>query len=96
VEVAEAEAEAEEVEVEVEEEEEEEEEEEAAEAEVEVEAVAVEEVGLFQDQAWVSLVGEELGCELGAAESSTLEALHMAVRRMDNSCQHYSHYHYSR
>jgi hypothetical protein len=61
-----------------------------------VAVVVVEEVGLFQDQAWVSLVGEELGCELGAAESSTLEALHMAVRRMDNSCQHYSHYHYSR
>lgn len=61
------------------------------EVEVEVEVVAVEEVGLFQDRAWVSLVGEELGCELGAAESSTLEALHMAVRRMDNSCQHYSH-----
>ena len=82
MEVAEAEAEAEaEVEVEVEEAEEE-----AAEVEVEVEVVAVEEVGLFQDQAWVSLVGEELGCELGAAESSTLEALHMAVRRMDNSC----------
>ena len=48
--------------------------------------MAVVAVGLFQDQAWVSLVGEELGCELGAAESSTLEALHMAVRRMDNSC----------
>ena len=56
------------------------------EAVVEVEVVEVEEVGLFQDQAWVSLVGEELGCELAAAESSTLEALHMAVRRMDNSC----------
>ena len=81
MEVAEAEAEAEEEEVEVEEAEEE-----AAEVEVEVEVVAVEEVGLFQDQAWVSLVGGELGCELGAAESSTLEALHMAVRRMDNSC----------
>ena len=82
MEVAEAEAEAEEVEVEAEVEEEEE----AAEVEVEVEVVEVEEVGLFQDQAWVSLVGEELGCELAAAESSTLEALHMAVRRMDNSC----------
>ena len=83
MEVAEAEAEAEEEEEEVEVEEAEEA---AAEVEVEVEVVAVEEVGLFQDQAWVSLVGEELGCELGAAESSTLEALHMAVRRMDNSC----------
>jgi len=87
VEVVEAEAEAEAEVVEVEEEEEAVE----VEVEVEVEVVAVEEVGLFQDQAWVSLVGEELGCELGAAESSTLEALHMAVRRMDNSCQHYSH-----
>ena len=84
MEVAEAEAEAEEVEVEAEVEEEEEAAE--VEVEVEVEVVEVEEVGLFQDQAWVSLVGEELGCELAAAESSTLEALHMAVRRMDNSC----------
>ena len=56
----------------------------AVEVEVEVEVVAVE-VGLFQDQAWVSLEGEELGCELGAVESSTLGAHHMAVRRMDNS-----------
>ena len=47
--------------------------------------VAVEEVGLFQDQAWVSFVAEELGCELGAVESSTLGAHHIAVRRMDNS-----------
>jgi len=61
------------------------------EVEVEVVAVAVEEVGLFEDQAWVSLVGEELGCELEAVESSTLGAHHMAVRRMDNSRQHYSH-----
>lgn len=64
--------------------EEEEEGEAAAEAEVEVEVVAVE-VGLFQDQAWVSLEGEELGCELGAVESSTLGVHHMAVRRMGNS-----------
>ena len=58
------------------------EEEAAAAAAVEV---AVEEVGLFQDQAWVSFVAEELGCELGAVESSTLGAHHIAVRRMDNS-----------
>lgn len=68
-------------EVEAEAEEVEEEEEEAA-----AEEVAAEEVGLFQDQAWVSFVGEELGCELGAVESSTLGAHHMAVRRMDSSC----------
>lgn len=80
----EAEAEAEEVV------EEEEEEAAAAEVEVEVEVVAVEEVGLPQDQAWVSLEGEELGCELEAVESSTLGAHHMAVRRMDNSRWHYS------
>ena len=70
-----AEAEAEEVEVE---------EEEAA-AAAAVVVVAVGEVGLFQDQAWVSFVAEELGCELGAVESSTLGAHHIAVGRMDNS-----------
>jgi len=48
--------------------------------------VAAVEVGLFQDQAWVSFVGEELGCELGAVESNTLGVHHIAVRRMDNSC----------
>ena len=61
------------------------EEEEAAAAAVVVVVAAVEEVGLFQDQAWVSFVAEELGCEMGAAESSTLGAHHIAVRRMDNS-----------
>jgi hypothetical protein len=56
------------------------------EAAVAVAVAVVEEVGLFQDQAWISLVGEELGCELEVVESSTLGAHHMAVRRMDNSC----------
>ena len=70
---------------EVEAEEVEEEEAAAAAAVVVVVVVAVEEVVLFQDQAWVSFVAEELGCELGAVESSTLGAHHIAVRHMGNS-----------